>query len=470
MKKTAKFSLALVLILLLVVPARAQESSPVLPVYVVQPGDTLWNIARELFVPYREFLSLNDLTEESTVVPGDRLLIPGLEGVEGVVATIDLAYGESLSSLSRRYQVPEDLLIRLNRLTSPLELYSGVSVVLVRGEESELASEAGERIALRSGQTPLEAAVEHDLNPWRLPAANQVTGKQRLVPGDVYLVPGSSGDGPGALPGVVRSVDMTPERFRQGKTVVIKLGLEPDAALKEIKGHLGEYELHFFPSGDEMYVSLQGIHAQAEVGLEPLSLQGTLPDGTNFAHQQMVRVYSGNYPFEQISGVPMETVGRELTANEEETLTAIASPTTARKFWQGQFGSPVPEVFSNSWLSLFGNRRSFNGSGYFYFHSGLDFPSGLGGDIYAPAPGRVVYTGRETIHGKTTMIDHGWGIYTLYAHQSQILVEEGQRVKKGALIGEVGSTGRSSGPHLHWEVWVGGVQVDPMDWLERSYP
>jgi len=68
------------------------------------------------------------------------------------------------------------------------------------------------------------------------------------------------------------------------------------------------------------------------------------------------------------------------------------------------------------------------------------------------------------------VIDHGWGVYSAYAHQSEILVNEGDWVEAGQLIGRVGSTGRVTGPHLHWEVIVGGVQVDPMQWLEESFP
>jgi murein DD-endopeptidase MepM/ murein hydrolase activator NlpD len=68
------------------------------------------------------------------------------------------------------------------------------------------------------------------------------------------------------------------------------------------------------------------------------------------------------------------------------------------------------------------------------------------------------------------MIDHGHGIYTGYMHQSEIYVKPGQAVKAGGLIGLVGGTGRVEGPHLHWEVWAGGVQVDPIDWLANSYP
>ena len=68
------------------------------------------------------------------------------------------------------------------------------------------------------------------------------------------------------------------------------------------------------------------------------------------------------------------------------------------------------------------------------------------------------------------MIDHGLGVYSGYMHQEKILVEEGEQVETGQVIGIVGETGRVNGPHLHFEVWAGGVQVDPLDWLERSYP
>jgi murein DD-endopeptidase MepM/ murein hydrolase activator NlpD len=68
------------------------------------------------------------------------------------------------------------------------------------------------------------------------------------------------------------------------------------------------------------------------------------------------------------------------------------------------------------------------------------------------------------------MIDHGWGVFTGYMHQAEILVDVGDRVEAGDLIGIMGRTGRVTGAHLHLEVWVGGVQVEPLDWLERPFP
>ena len=105
-----------------------------------------------------------------------------------------------------------------------------------------------------------------------------------------------------------------------------------------------------------------------------------------------------------------------------------------------------------------------------YFHSGLDFCGREGTELYAPASGKVDFTGLLTVHGNATVIDHGWGVYTAYDHQSEILVKPGELVEPGRLIGRGGSTGRTTGPHLHWEVWVGGVQVDPVEWLEKPFP
>ena len=74
------------------------------------------------------------------------------------------------------------------------------------------------------------------------------------------------------------------------------------------------------------------------------------------------------------------------------------------------------------------------------------------------------------MRGYATIIDHGWGVYSGFWHQSEIRVNVGDVVTPGQVIGLVGSTGRSTGPHLHWELWVGGVQVDPLQWVQESFP
>ena len=98
-------------------------------------------------------------------------------------------------------------------------------------------------------------------------------------------------------------------------------------------------------------------------------------------------------------------------------------------------------------------------------HTGIDYGSSSGTSIRAAANGKVIFASKYGGYGNATIIDHGGSLATLYAHQSSMLVEEGQRVTKGQVIGRVGSTGFSTGPHLHFEVRVSGSPVDPMKYL-----
>jgi murein DD-endopeptidase MepM/ murein hydrolase activator NlpD len=159
-----------------------------------------------------------------------------------------------------------------------------------------------------------------------------------------------------------------------------------------------------------------------------------------------------------------------ITKPEDELWGSLGVTATPEKLWEGAFHSPVPNIFEDCWTSFFGTRRSYNGSPYNYFHTGLDLCGGVGTEIFAPASGKVIFAGPLTVRGNATVIDHGWGVFSAYDHQSEIFVSPGEYVEPGQLIGLGGATGRVTGPHLHWEVWAGGVQVDPMDWLERSFP
>lgn len=100
------------------------------------------------------------------------------------------------------------------------------------------------------------------------------------------------------------------------------------------------------------------------------------------------------------------------------------------------------------------------------FHEGLDISASSGTPIKAAASGVVEFAGNKGGYGNCVIINHGNGLKTLYAHSSKLLVKEGQNVQKGDVIAKVGSTGRSTGPHLHFEVHVGGTPVDPLKYLE----
>lgn len=148
-----------------------------------------------------------------------------------------------------------------------------------------------------------------------------------------------------------------------------------------------------------------------------------------------------------------------------ETFAHLDNVTTSFSLAQMAYPgrAPVPDVEVNS---NFGNRPDpFRNR--LAFHSGVDYPAPRGTPIVASGGGRVVYAGHRVEYGKTVEIDHGGGLVTRYAHASKVLVTPGQIVMPGQTIAEVGSTGRSTGSHLHFEVIKDGLVVDPAAYLAR---
>ena len=120
------------------------------------------------------------------------------------------------------------------------------------------------------------------------------------------------------------------------------------------------------------------------------------------------------------------------------------------------------------WLSsTFGYRRHpYDGT--YRLHSGVDIAAEPGTPVRAPAQGLVIYSGYREGYGKVVVIDHGYGIRTLFAHNSKLFANAGIRVKRGEIISQVGSTGQSTGPHLHYEVRKNGVPVNPVTFFSRA--
>lgn len=153
------------------------------------------------------------------------------------------------------------------------------------------------------------------------------------------------------------------------------------------------------------------------------------------------------------------------TDYEFDLVDAFKALVTPQKFWNGSFLRPNEGYVS----TIYGVRRYYNGVfAEDYYHRGVDYAGPLGSPVLAPAAGRVALVGREAegfeIHGNTVGIDHGQGVVSIMIHLNQIYVREGDMVKAGQAIGTVGSTGASTGPHLHWGLYVHGQSVDPVPW------
>ena len=467
MRVSRLFLISLLIILSLAVysPATAQDGGQDEPYYIVQEGDSLWQIAARFGVTVDDLQQANNISDPGQVVVGARLVIPGLSGIGGPLDTITIPYGETLRSLSRRYGISVSSLARLNRVVSPGELYAGAPLI-VPVTENQGPSSAG-RSRLAWGQSLLELAILRGKDLWSLTLGNNLPGTWSGLQGDVLRVTGTSQESnQTGLPETITKIEVDPLQMVQGGTTVIKV-FAPEGIT--MRGSLAERNLNFFPQ-DYGYVALQGIHALTSPGLYPLALEGEMPDGQRFAFSQNVLIQDANFPFDPTLEVDPATLDPAVTEPESELWDSLAVPVTPDKMWDGLFASPVPADFKNCWTSLFGNRRSYNSGAYDFFHSGLDFCGRVGTELYAVAPGKVVYTDMLIVRGGVVVIDHGWGVYTAYDHLSEILVQPGNTVQTGQVIGLGGDTGRTTGPHLHWEVWVGGVQVNPVDWLARPFP
>jgi murein DD-endopeptidase MepM/ murein hydrolase activator NlpD len=150
----------------------------------------------------------------------------------------------------------------------------------------------------------------------------------------------------------------------------------------------------------------------------------------------------------------------ERIAREAQQLRRVWDAPPSGRLWAGPFVRPVPDEANSS----FGTRSIYNGQARSP-HSGTDFLSPTGRPIKAPNAGRVALAGSLYFTGGTVVIDHGLGVFSLFAHLSTVGVREGDMVKTGDVVGEVGATGRVTGPHLHWTVRVGGARVDPLSLL-----
>jgi len=460
-----RFKVIQILILvIIVVPATIVQAQGGGPIYIVEPGDTLSGIARRFGTTLDAMIEANGIEDPSKLYPGAELTIPGFEGVTGVLTLQEVGLGEDLYSLSLRYDVSVDALARLNRLVRSDRLYIGQSLIVPEPSDGALPGDDVGAFLPHLGETRLEIAVRAGINPWDL-------RRSAVDPLRVWVMPGTPlTDSKGwrvSLPEPFTSISIEPLPVVQGHTVVLRAAVSSPIRLE---GSLGDHQLTFFQTDEGEMVSLQGIHALAEPGLVDLELRIGLSEGeeTGYVFSQPVMIADGDYGFQYLVGVPAETVDSENIQAEEEFVADLLAPATPDKLWEGSFDYPS-RYYTDEFIAVFGVRRNYNNGALIYYHTGVDF-YGSNVPIYAPARGVVVFTGPLLIRGNVTYIDHGWGVYSGYFHQSEMFVQDGDLVERGQEIGIVGSTGRSTGPHLHWEIWVGGVTVNPLDWVDPGYP
>jgi len=152
-------------------------------------------------------------------------------------------------------------------------------------------------------------------------------------------------------------------------------------------------------------------------------------------------------------------------ARDRRKIRAVLDHASPEWLLEGPFESPRPFDVT----AEFGQKRVFNGE-LQSRHTGLDLRGQIGKPVHAAGRGRVVLAGDFYYSGNGIFLDHGLGVHTGYFHLSEILVAEGDMVEKGDLIGRAGATGRVTGPHLHWSLWVNGTGQDAGSLLDMDFP
>lgn len=259
-------------------------------------------------------------------------------------------------------------------------------------------------------------------------------------------------------------VQVTPTNPRLGDTLSVVINLEnPDTANNPTVA-IGDKTYPAFEIAPKQY--------RAFIPTTPLETPGTRTikiTGDGQEQNLSVQVQNRKFPVQRIN-LPPGKAGVRATEFELKRAADFKALQTPEKFWSGVFLKPNAARMSTK----YGVRRYYNGKfAKDYYHRGVDYAGATGSPVIAPADGRVALVGTVSqgfrVHGNVIGIDHGQGVSSIFMHLSRINVKEGDFVKAGQTIGAVGSTGASTGPHLHWGLYVNGLSVDPIPWLTQVF-
>jgi murein DD-endopeptidase MepM/ murein hydrolase activator NlpD len=252
-------------------------------------------------------------------------------------------------------------------------------------------------------------------------------------------------------------VQVMPANPQLGDTLSVIIQVD-DSAGQTPTVSLQQKNYPAFPMGNNRFRALLPTTPLEKPGARQIQVSG---DGQ--VEKLSVQVRSRNFPTQSITLPPgKDSEGSDAEFDRVDAFKALVTP---QKFWNG----PLLRPNSGEITTIYGVRRYYNGVfAQDYYHRGVDYAGAYGSPVIAPAAGRVSLVGRESqgfkIHGNVVGIDHGQGVASILMHLSRIDVKEGDLVQAGQVIGGLGSTGASTGPHLHWGLYVNGQSVDPVPW------
>ncbi len=249
---------------------------------------------------------------------------------------------------------------------------------------------------------------------------------------------------------------------RQGEVLLVKVPVAGQP--KEVRGTFLKKRVLFYPANEEAFEGLLGVDLQAKPGVHDLMVDVIYVDKKT-RQVIKVKVIKEKYPVQRLTlpdkmvDLDKKTLAR--VRKEAKQVNRAFSSLDPRRLWKGTFVEPVQGKVSGR----FGSRRVINGQPK-RPHSGEDIAAPEGTPVSAMNEGIVRLSLDHFFTGKGVILDHGLGLFSMYFHLSVVDVEEGQMVKKGQHIGKVGSSGRATGPHLHWGVRLNGSRVNPYSLMQ----
>lgn len=382
------------------------------------------------------------------------------------VGSYTVQSGDTLFTIAQRFGVPVETLAAFNQIAD-VNLLNVGQVLLIPGAEGTTASIATTRAQALPGDTLNSFALRHNLAPDLLTTLNGISLTTRLFPGQPILLPGSPPVPTRPFGAIVTMT--TPESIPQGRTGRVEIRARRPLTVTATWNNV---PLVFTQAlTDSLQQSaLLPVHALLEPGAYTLTLSYTATNGRLLTHRQWLDVTTGNYASQQIT-LPDEKgvlLAPEIGEAEFQQLNALWTQASPTLWWTGVFTRPIGTQYATT--SPFGTRRNYSGGAYATsnsYHSGQDFGAPEGVPVLAPAAGVVALAVPLQVRGNVVVIDHGRGIFTGYWHLSEIKVAAGQQVNVGDVMGLVGTTGLSTGSHLHWELRIYGIAVDPMQFLSQ---
>jgi len=257
-----------------------------------------------------------------------------------------------------------------------------------------------------------------------------------------------------ALPCAVRAqtCSVTPKQVNLGGTLRITCPSE------FTKARLNDREAQLFTQPDGKRFGLLPISVKDTPGTSSISVSGAEGGATQ---QLTLLIRKTIFPSQNVNLSP-EIEALHSTPEEMAVLNAFKEKVSDIRLWR----DPVTPPVTGCMTSPFGVKRLHNGKPTGEYHGGVDQRTPAGEPIRAVAAGTITFAQRFNVLGNAVGIDHGQGLASMYLHMSELTVARGRQVERGDILGYAGSTGRSTGPHLHWVLYVNGINVNPAQWVK----